>query len=55
MRPIKPAMARQIQAGVVMDTSDLMAWEPSANRSLHPWLPQTKLVDVLKKTRGTPA
>jgi hypothetical protein len=49
MRPINPALARQVQAGVVMDTNDIMAWEPSANRKLYPWLPQTPLVDVLQK------
>jgi uncharacterized protein YbjT (DUF2867 family) len=50
MRPIKPALARQIQAGVVMDTDDIMAWDPAANRKLYPWLPQTPLVEVLQRT-----
>jgi NADH dehydrogenase len=49
MRPINPALARQVQAGVVMDTNDIMAWEPSENRKLYPWLPQTPLVEVLQK------
>jgi uncharacterized protein YbjT (DUF2867 family) len=48
MRPIKPALARQIQAGVVMDTSD-WTWDPSANRLRYPWLPQTPLIEVLIK------
>jgi uncharacterized protein YbjT (DUF2867 family) len=50
MRPIKPALARQIQAGVVMDTNDVVAWDPLANRKLYPWLPQTPLVEVLQRT-----
>jgi uncharacterized protein YbjT (DUF2867 family) len=50
MRPIKPALARQIQAGVVMDTSD-WTWDPSANRLRYPWLPQTPLIKVLQKGR----
>jgi uncharacterized protein YbjT (DUF2867 family) len=48
-RPIKPALARQIQAGVVMDTSD-WTWDPSANRLRYPWLPQTPLIEVLQKS-----
>jgi uncharacterized protein YbjT (DUF2867 family) len=49
MRPIIPALARQVQAGVVMDTNGIMAWEPSENRKLYPWLPQTPLIEVLQK------
>jgi NADH dehydrogenase len=55
MRPIKPALARQIQAGVVMDTDDIMAWDPTANRKLYPWLPQTPLVEVLQRTTSIQA
>jgi uncharacterized protein YbjT (DUF2867 family) len=55
MRPIKPALARQIQAGVVMDTDDVVAWDSSANRKLYPWLPQTPLLEVLKRTQKVPA
>jgi uncharacterized protein YbjT (DUF2867 family) len=55
MRPIKPALARQIQAGVVMDTDDVVAWDPSANRKLYPWLPQTPLLEVLTRTQKVPA
>jgi uncharacterized protein YbjT (DUF2867 family) len=55
MRPVKPAMARIVQAGVVMDTSDLMAWEPPTDRTIYPWLPYTPLADVIKMTQNTPA
>ncbi|HEY0830628.1 MAG TPA: NmrA family NAD(P)-binding protein, partial [Candidatus Dormibacteraeota bacterium] len=49
MRPINPTMARMAQAGVLMDTMDYWAWDPSANRNLYPWLPQTSLIDVLQR------
>jgi uncharacterized protein YbjT (DUF2867 family) len=55
MRPVKPALARQIQAGVVMDTNDVMAWDPSANRKLYPWLPQTPLAEVIRRMQKVPA
>lgn len=35
MKPINPALARQIQAGVVMDTTD-MTWDPTRNRHIPP-------------------
>lgn len=34
MKPINPALARQIQAGVVMDTT--MTWNPARNRHFPP-------------------
>jgi uncharacterized protein YbjT (DUF2867 family) len=55
MRPIRPALARQIQAGVVMDTNDVVAWDPAANRKLYPWLPQTPLLEVLKRAQKVSA
>jgi hypothetical protein len=55
MRPVKPAMARVVQAGVVMDTSDIMAWKPPANRQAYPWLTQTPLTEVILKEQKTPA
>jgi NADH dehydrogenase len=55
MRPVKPAMARVVQAGVVMDTSDIMAWEPPVNRQAYPWLTQTPLMEVIQKKQKTPA
>jgi uncharacterized protein YbjT (DUF2867 family) len=36
MRPVKPATARVAQAGVVMDTSDITAWQPPADRQIYP-------------------
>ena len=35
MKPINPSLARQIQAGVVMDTTD-MTWDPARNRHFPP-------------------
>ena len=35
MKPINPSLARQIQAGVVMDTTD-MTWDPARNRHIQP-------------------
>ena len=55
MRPIRPALARQIQAGVVMDTNEVVAWNPTANRTLYPWLPQTPLLEVLQRTQKVSA
>jgi uncharacterized protein YbjT (DUF2867 family) len=55
MSPIKPAMARLVQAGIVMDTSDIMTWEPPANPKPNSWLPQTRVVDVIQKGQKTPA
>ena len=52
MRPIKPALARQIQAGVVMDTQD-MRWNGAASRQRHPWLRQTPLREVLQSRFGS--
>lgn len=48
MRPVKPATARIVQAAIVMDTDDIMAWEPPSDAKLYPWLPQTKLIDVVR-------
>jgi uncharacterized protein YbjT (DUF2867 family) len=55
MRPVKPAMARVVQAGVVMDTSDIMAWQPPADRQIYPWLPHTSLAEVIQMTQNTRA
>jgi uncharacterized protein YbjT (DUF2867 family) len=55
MRPIKPAMARLAQAGIVMDTSDIMAWEPPATPKPYPWLPQTRVAEVIQQGQKTPA
>jgi hypothetical protein len=45
-KPINPSLARQIQAGVVMDTSD-MTWDPSRNRHI----PPGELVTLAKVVR----
>ena len=52
LRPINPAMARVIQAGVVMDTTD-MTWDGASNRDRYPWLPQTALRDVLQSRQAS--
>jgi len=54
MRRINPALARKIQAGIVMDTDAIVAWDPAPNRKLHPWLPQTPLAEVIQKTQKLP-
>lgn len=48
MRPFKPSLARQIQAGVVMDTTD-MTFDPSETRRRYPSMPQTSLRDVVQR------
>jgi NADH dehydrogenase len=49
LRPVNPTLARQIRAGVIMDTFD-MTWNPGPNRRLYPSLPQTRLEAVLERT-----
>ena len=46
MKPINPALARQIQAGVVMDTTD-MTWDPARNRHF----PLGELLTLAKMVR----
>lgn len=53
MLPINPAMARLTQAGILMDTID-MTWDPSLNLQRYPRLPQTPLIEVLKKETLAP-
>ena len=48
LRLFNPAMARIIEGGVTMDTTD-QTWDGSANRSRYPWLPQTPLIEVIHK------
>jgi NADH dehydrogenase len=45
-RPFNPAFARIVEAGIAMDTTD-MSWDPEPNRTLYPWLPQTRLAEVI--------
>jgi NADH dehydrogenase len=46
MRPIKPELARQSQAAVLMDTAD-MTFDTTSTRASYPELPQTTLSDLL--------
>lgn len=48
LRPVNAALARQIQAGVVMDTTD-MSFDPWETRHRFPWLSQTSLADVIRR------
>jgi uncharacterized protein YbjT (DUF2867 family) len=48
MRPIAPSLARQIQAGVVMDTSD-MSFDPAAIRERYPSVPSTSLAVAVRR------
>jgi uncharacterized protein YbjT (DUF2867 family) len=48
MRPINPTLARQIQAGVVMDTRD-MSFNASELCRHYPSVPLTTLADVIKR------
>jgi hypothetical protein len=51
MRPVNAMLARQIQAGVVMDTQD-MTFDPSAMRSRYPSLSYTSLAEVIRRDYG---
>lgn len=46
MRPLNPSLARQIHAGVVMDTSD-MTFDPAGFTQRYPSLPLTGLAEVV--------
>ncbi len=48
MRPVNPALARQIQAGVVMDTRD-MSFEPTDTSRRYPSIPLTSIADVVRR------
>jgi len=48
LRPIKPAVARQIQAGVVMDMHD-MTFDPSGTSRRYPSSPLTSLAEVVRR------
>ena len=53
-RPINPAMARQIQAGLIMDTQP-QAFDASATRRDYPLIPVTNLAAVVRQNVGEPA
>lgn len=48
MRPIKPALARQITAGVVMDTHDLR-FDPQPQRDAFPHVHLTPLAEMIRR------
>lgn len=50
LRPINPAMARIMETGVAMYTTD-MTWDGAENRKRYPWLPQTRLAEVIEGQR----
>lgn len=51
MRPVKPALARQIRAGVVMDTRD-MTFDASERAGRFPSIPLTTLAEVVRREYG---
>ncbi len=51
MRPVNPMLARQIQAGVVMDTRN-MAFDPSETRRRYPAIAPTCLAEVVRRDYG---
>lgn len=53
-RPVNPAMARQIQAGLVMDTQP-QAFDASATRRHYPSIPVTSLAAVVRRDFSEPA
>ncbi len=53
-RPINPVMARQIQAGLIMDTQP-QAFDASATRRDYPSIPVTSLAAVVRRNFGEPA
>jgi nucleoside-diphosphate-sugar epimerase len=48
MRPVNPTLARQVQAGVVMDTHD-MSFDPSDTDRRNPSIPLTSLAEVVRR------
>lgn len=46
MRPVDPTLARQIHAGVVMDTHE-MSFDPSETSRHYPSIPLRNLADVV--------
>jgi uncharacterized protein YbjT (DUF2867 family) len=51
LRPVKPTMARQIQAGVVMDTRD-MSFDPAETMRRYPSVAPTRLVEMVRRDYG---
>lgn len=48
MHRVNPALARQVQAGVVMDTHD-MSFDPSDTNRRYPSIPLTSLAEVVRR------
>jgi uncharacterized protein YbjT (DUF2867 family) len=48
MRPVNPTLARQIQAAVIMDTTN-MSFDPTESRRHHSSIPLTSLAEVVKR------
>jgi uncharacterized protein YbjT (DUF2867 family) len=48
MRPVKPTLARQIQAGIVMDAHD-MSFDPSETVRRYPSISLTSLAEVVRR------
>ena len=53
MRPIRPDVARLLQAGVVMATGDL-SFDPRDLRTRYPEIPLTRLADVVRHLHAIP-
>ena len=54
IKPMNPAMARQIQAGIIMDTRP-QAFDASATRRHYPSIPVTSLAEVVRRDFSQPA
>ena len=52
LRPLKPMIARQIQAGVVMDTRD-MTFDASETARRYPAIAQTSVAEMVRRDYGT--
>ncbi|MEO8745417.1 MAG: SDR family oxidoreductase [Candidatus Dormiibacterota bacterium] len=52
MRPVRPDVARLLQAGVVMATGN-MSFDPRDLRTLYPEIPLTRLIDVVRHQDAT--
>ena len=52
-KPINPAMARQIQAGIIMDTQP-QAFDATATRSGYPSIPATNLATAIRQDFAAP-
>ena len=48
MRPVNPTFARQIYAGIVMDTHDF-SFDPSETERRYPSIPLTSLAEVVRR------